>query len=107
MAQAPQKRAKLAHDNKQADRGDVAQRLFAPAKALALVEWPAGNAMALVELDAAGTRGLVATTFARKVQDGLVVSELACPAVYDQVSRARSVGLYREFAAAQALEVQA
>lgn len=86
------KKAKLAHEKKKDGGGDKGLAGFTFKSVQELVEWPAGQAGAIVDLDGQGTLGIVDRHFVLEGLDGSFGSALmACPAVYDSVAREKAI----------------
>lgn len=90
------KKAKLAHEKK----GQQAKKTlggFTFKSVLELVEHN-GNQVAIVDLDGAGTLGIVDKHFVLSSGSGLTPAMIACPAVYDVVAREEAIQRHASYA---------
>ncbi len=85
------KKAKLAHEKKKQGGGGGGLGGFTFQSVQELVEWPAGQAGAIVDLDGKGTLAIVDQHFVLHSGGALKPALMACPAVYDAVARERAI----------------
>ena len=99
MAQERTKKAKLAHEKKSNSAPKAAGARFAPKSIMERVEWPAGEAGVIADLDGHGRLAIIPAWFSmtdRKTGQ-LIPAQLACPAVYDRVAGLEAVNRYKGF----------
>ena len=90
------KKAKLAHE-KQIQQAKVSLGGFTFKSVVELVEHN-GNEVAIVDLDGAGTLGIVDRHFVLSGDDGHKPALVACPAVYDVVARDVAIQRHASYA---------
>jgi hypothetical protein len=99
----PAKKAKLAHEKQKATAPKRSVGDFTFKKVVDVVEWPQGNSVAIVELQADGEPllGIVDRHFVMsKTEGNYEPSRLACPAVYDPIARELAIERHRAYSAA-------
>ena len=85
------KKAKLAHEKKKPGEVQTGLGGFTFQSVQELVDWPVGQAGAIVDLDGKGTLGIVDQHFVLHHGGVLKAAVMACPAVYDTVARERAI----------------
>ena len=90
------KKAKLAHEKK-GQQAKAALGGFTFKSVVELVEHN-GNEVAIVDLDGAGTLGIVDRHFVLSNDDGHKPALVACPAVYDVVARDEAIQRHASYA---------
>lgn len=91
------KKAKLAHEKQRGGQETDLGRAFLANKVIELVEHQ-GKSGAVVELDEAGTLGIIDSMFVMAAADGaLTLRRFACPATYDPIAQQKAVERYQAY----------